>query len=260
MKLSLFAGISILSVSFVVAQAEPGKLSPGTTLPIQFERSIDSSHVHAGDAVAAKTTQVVKLDNGEVLPAGARVTGHVLAARGFAFDKTPYARQSASTLTIHFDSIQAKGETLPLRVYVRAIADPFAVWDSERPQATDMDPLSTTTQIGGDLVVPSQKEVTSQDGDTVGYKRHGGVYAHLISATGNGPATCDASDTEQSMGHFSASACGLYGFTDVTMLDAGNGADSSTLTLSARRRSAKIWAKSEALLEVLGDNSKTISQ
>jgi hypothetical protein len=260
MKLPLFAAITMFSAPLLVAQIAPTILAPGTTLPIQFEHSVDSSQVHAGDTVVAKTTQQVKLANGQILPAGAHVAGHVLAANGFTFDKTPYAKQQASTLTIHFDSIESKGETLPLQVYVRAMADPLTVWDAERPQATDMDPLSTTTQIGGDQVVPSQKEVTSQDGDTVGYNRHGGVYAHLISAAGNGPASCDASDTEQSMGHFSASACGLYGYTDVTMLDAGKNGTSSTLALSGRRRSAKIWAKSEALLEVLGDGSRTVSQ
>jgi hypothetical protein len=260
MKVPLFAAIAVFSTSFAMAQVSSATLSPGTTLPIQFERGIDSSHARTGETVVAKTTQQVRLANGQVLPAGAHVTGHVLMASAFTYDKTPYAKQQPSTLTIHFDSIESRGETLPLQVYVRALADPLTAWDAERPKATDMDPLSTTTQIGGDQVVPSQKEVTSLDGDTVGYNRHGGVYAHLISAAGNGPASCDASDTEQSMGHFSASACGLYGYTDVTMLDAGKSDTPSTLTLSARRRSARIWAKSEALLEVLGDRSKTISE
>ena len=256
MKLSLLAVVALLSAPFAIAQASQATLSPGTTLPIQFERSVDSSHVQAGEAVVAKTTQQIRLANGQVVPAGAHVTGHVVAAKSFTFDKTPYAKQQASTLTIRFDSIESKGETLPLQVCVRAMADPLAVWDAERPQATDMDPLSTRTQIGGDQVIPSQSEVRSQDDDIVGYNRHGGVYAHLISAVGNGPVSCDASDTEQSMGHFSASACGLYGYTDVRMLDAGKSGNTSTLTLSARRRSAKIWAKSEALLEVVGDSSK----
>ncbi|MEI9977654.1 MAG: hypothetical protein WDN23_01410 [Edaphobacter sp.] len=256
MKSPLLTVVALLSAPFAVAQTSQVTLSPGTTLPIQFERSVDSSHVQAGDAVVAKTTQQVRLANGQTLPAGARVIGHVVKASAFTFDKTPYAKQQASTLTIHFDSIESKGATLPLKVYVRAMADPLTVWGAERPQATDMDPLSTRTQIGGDQVVPSQSEVRSQDDDIVGYNRRGGVYAHLISAVGNGSASCDAGDTEQSMGHFSASACGLYGYTDVTILDAGKSGTTSTLTLSARRRSAKIWAKSEALLEVVGDSSK----
>jgi hypothetical protein len=163
-------------------------------------------------------------------------------------------------LSIHFDSIESKGTKLPLRVYVRAMADPVTVWDAQRPLSTDLDSLSTTTQIGGDQVVPSQSEVTSQGGDIVGYRRRGGVYAHLIAASGNGPEHCDASETEQSMGLFSASACGLYGYTDVTLLNTGKTSDVSTLVLASRRRSAKIWAKSEALLEVVGDGSNVVSQ
>jgi hypothetical protein len=260
MKFPVFAVIAVFSAPFAVAQGSPVTLSPGTTVPIQFERSVDSNHARTGDVVAARTTQQVHLANGQILPAGAHVTGHVLSANAFTFDKTPYAKQQSSILTIRFDSIDSQGGTLPLRVYVRAMADPLTVWDAERPKATDMDPLSTTTQIGGDQVTPSQSEIISQDGDTVGYNRRGGVYAHLISAVGNGPASCDASDTEQSMGHFSASACGLYGYTDVTMLEAGKSGSASTLTLSARRRSAKIWARSEALLEVVGEGSKMISQ
>jgi hypothetical protein len=261
MKLPVLIAIAVFSASFAIAQVAPTpSLSPGTTLPVEFARSIDTNHAHAGDVVVAKTTQQVPLANGLILPAGAHVTGHVISVAAFAFDKTPSAKQQASTLAVHFDSIESRGETLPLRVYVRAMASPLMVWDAQRPQASDMDPLGTTTQIGGDQVTPSQSEVVSPDGDTVGYRRHDGVYAHLISASGSGSEGCDASNTEQSMGRFSASACGLYGYTDVAMLSNGRAGDVSTLTLSSARRSAKIWAKSEALLEVVGDNSGVISQ
>jgi len=261
MKLPVFTVIAVFSASFAMAQVSPATLLlPGTTLPIQFERGVDTNHAHAGDAISAKTTQQVRLADGQMLPAGTHVAGHVVTASAFAFDKTPYAKQQASTLAVHFDSIESKGKILPLHVYVRAMADPITVWDAQRPKSTDLDSLSTTTQIGGDQVVPSQSEVTSQDGETVGYRRHGGVYAHLISASGNGSQGCDASDTEQSMGLFSASACGLYGYTDVTLLSTGKTGDVSTLILTSRRRSAKIWAKSAALLEIVGDSSSVVSQ
>jgi len=261
MKLPVFTAIAVLFTSFAIAQVTPTPaLFPETTLPIQFTRSVDASHAHAGDAVSAKTTQQVRLADGQMLPAGAHVTGHVVTASPFAFVKTPYAKQQASTLAVRFDSIESKGKSLPLQVYVRAMADPITVWDAQRPKSTDLDSLSTTTQIGGDQVVPSQSEVTSQDGDTVGYRRRGDVYAHLISASGNGPQGCDASDTEQSMGLFSASACGLYGYTDVTLLSTGKTGDISTLTLASRRRSMKIWAKSAALLEVVDNSSNVVSR
>jgi hypothetical protein len=68
MKLQFFAVIAF-SVPLAAAQGSPATLSPGTTLPIQFVRSVDSDHVHAGDAVAARTTQQVRLANGQILPA-----------------------------------------------------------------------------------------------------------------------------------------------------------------------------------------------
>jgi hypothetical protein len=259
MKVALPLALSVLSSSIALAQAKPSiPLAPGTTLPIAFSHGIDAAHARTGAIVEAKTTQQVRLSNDRMLPSGTHVLGHVVTATAFTFDKTPYAKQNASTLTVQFDSLVSNGETIPLHVSVRAMADPLTVWDAERPKATDLDPLSTTTQIGGDLVTPSQSEVESQQGDTVGYKRSGGVYAHLISAVGRSPDGCDASDTEQSMGLFSASACGLYGYTDVMLLSTGKSGD-STLTLASRRRSAQIWAKSEALLEVVGQ-TQTIAQ
>jgi hypothetical protein len=261
MKIPLLLVIAMVSGSVAFPQStQAPSLAPGTTLPIEFERTIDSDHVRVGDPVVAKTTQQVRLANGQLLPAGTHVTGRVTVSSAFAFDKTPYAKQRSSTLAIRFDSLQSKEEALPLHVYVRAMADSLTVWEAQRPKSTDLDPLGTTTQIGGDQVVPSQSEVVSQDGDVVGYRRRGGVYAHLISAVGNGPTTCSASDTEQSMGLFSAAACGLYGFTDVTLLSTGNTGEISTLTLSSRRRSAKIWAHSAALLEAVGESANMIAQ
>ena len=261
MKLPVFAAIALFSSPFVIAQtSSPALLTPGTTLPIRFDHSIDANHVHTGDAISAKTTQQVRLANGQTLPAGAHVIGHVTTASAFSFDTTPYAKQKQSTLTIHFDSIDAKNEHLPLNVYVRAMADPITSWDARRPKPSDEDPLGTLTQIGGDQLTPSQKEILSQEGDIVGYQHHGGAYAHLISATGNAPSSCDATDTEQSMGLYSASACGLYGFTNVSLLENGRAGNASILTLVSHRDSPKIWANSTALLEVLSHGPAVVSQ
>jgi hypothetical protein len=244
------AVIASTAASTAIAQGSPNTLAVGTTLPIQFEHGIDSNHTHTGETIAARLSQLVLLGNGQTLPAGSRVTGHVVDVRGFAFDKTPYAKQAPSSLAIQFDSIEVKGESIPLHVSLRAMAAPMAVWDTHAPLASDMDSLGTTTQIGGDRVVPSQNEVTSQDGDVVGYQRRGGIYAHLVSASGNGSSGCDGTDTEQAVGPFSASACGLYGYTGVTTLGARGDGTNATVTLVSQRRAAKIWAKSAALLEV----------
>lgn len=259
MKLFLTAAASIFLTSALWAQSanavtNPRELPPQTTLPIVFTGSIDAAHAHAGDLVFAKTTQVVVLPGGETLPAGSQVTGHVVASNAFVFDNTPYAKQKASVLNIQFDTVSTKTAKFPLHVYVRALADPVASWDARTPGPSDVDTNEAVTQVGGDILVPSQKEVRNGDGDIVEYNRHGGVYAHLIAASGNSPDGCDASDTEQSMNIFSASACGLYGFADTALQATGRTGEPSLLILSSNRRSPKIWKSSTALLEVLPGN------
>jgi hypothetical protein len=255
---ALFTAGSAYSQTASITTSET--LAPQTTIPIVFMKAIDANHAHAGDPVMARTSQGITLANGGIIPAGSAVIGHVVAETPFAFDRTPYAKQKQSSLEIQFDAIDNHGSKIPLSVYVRAIADPLSSSDATMPKSTDLDPLSTTTQIGGDLVTPSQDEVRSQDDDVVGYKRHGGIYAHLIASKGNSPDGCDASDTEQSMGIFSASACGLYGFTDTTFVRSGRSGATSTLLLQSRRRALKIYSKSHALLEVAAANANLASR
>lgn len=220
-------------------------LQAPATLPIAFTRTI-SADSHAGDVVLAKTSQSIRLANGKILPSGAKIVGHVTAANGFVYSKTPYAHQKLSILSIHFDSIEIGGEALPLNVTVRAMADPVTSSAAREPGPSGLDPSETVTQIGGDTLTPSESTVVNNDGDVVAYNKHGGVYAHLIS---NG--RCDSSDVEVSVGIYSASACGLYGFTNVAANEFGSPSAPSTLTLVSSRTSPKIWKHSTALLEVL---------
>jgi hypothetical protein len=254
-RITLFALLSATTL-FAQAHAVHGSslLAPQTTLPITFTKSISADHSRQGDTIIAKTTQPVKLADGREVGAGALVTGHVISANSFAFDKTPYAKQKSSTLEVQFDALIVQGKTLPLHVYVRAMADPLTTWDAQRPKATDMDPLGTLTQVGGDQLTPSQKEILSSDGDIVGYNKHGGAFAHLIANSGRG-AQCDGTDTEQPVFVFSASACGLYGFANVSSISLGSPSDPSHLSFSSIHGSPKIWRNSTALLEVLSDSN-----
>jgi hypothetical protein len=190
--------------------------------------------------------QAIHLGNGVVIPSGAQVTGHVVEANPFVYDKMPYARQSDSVLTVKFDSLKTSGANLPLNVSVRALADVFATVAAEEPTSSDNDPLATLRLVGGEVLTPSQTEVRNLDGDVVAYNRRHGVYARLIA---NG--RCDASSTEVSMGIYSASACGLYGYTNVSATEFGSLNRPSTLTLSSHRTSPVISKHSTALLEVL---------
>jgi len=245
----LFSSIALAqsasTASTVPALAQ--KPNEPVTLPIVLTRSVSAETSHAGDPVFARTTQRVQLANGAVIPPGATVSGYVLQAVPFVYDRTPYAKQRPGTLTIQFDSIAVKGSSVPLQVTIRAMADPLSSWGARTPnQSAGDSSIETMTQVGGDQLTRAQSEVVSPHGDVVAYNRHGGVYAHLIASR-----ECDASSTEVSVGIFSASACGLYGYGEVTAEDRGSLANPSKLTLSSTRYSPKIWKNSTALLETL---------
>jgi hypothetical protein len=245
--------LSTLFLSSTIVLAQTGSTATGlsslqapTTLPIAFTNTVSADHSHTGDRVLARTEQAVHLANGGVIPSGTTIVGHVVAANPFVYDKTPYAQQKPSTLSIRFDSLQVAGMTLPLNITVRAMADPLSSWSAREPGPSDMDPAETTTQIGGDELIRWKAEVVSRDGDVVAYNKRDGVYAHLVANHG-----CDASSVEVSVGIYSASACGLYGFTDVTAQETGSAANPSVLTLASTHTSPKVWKHSTALLEVL---------
>jgi hypothetical protein len=242
----LFAATVLVSSAAFAQVASAASLAPQTVLPIVFTQTVSAAQAHAGDVVLAKTTQTIRLANGTTVPAGAKVTGHVVAASAFHYDSTPYAKQRPAQLAIQFDTLQTSSMKLPLHVTVRALASPIATNDASSPKSTDLDSLATTTQIGGDQLTPSQTEVRDRSGDVVAYNHRDGVYAHLIA---NG--TCDGSGSEVSVGIFSASACGLYGFGPVALAGAPG-----QLALASTHGSPEIWKHSMALLEVLPEPSR----
>lgn len=245
-------GLFVAFLSSTLALSQPVSGTPGisssprTVLPITFTKTVGADRAHTGDVVRAKTTQVVRLTSGEVIPAGTEVIGHVAVASGFVYDKTPYAKQKEAVLEIQFDSLHVAGHDVPLQVMVRAMAAPLASWGARQPKSSDLDPTSAVSQIGGDQLIPSQSEVVDRNGDVVAYNRRNGVFAHLIA---NG--SCDGSTNEVSVDIYSASACGLYGFADVAARETGSALVPSRLSLVSTHTSPKIWRSSTALLEML---------
>jgi hypothetical protein len=166
---------STLGLSQTAKAATPNAASPRTVIPITFTKTLSADKARVGDVIYAKTTQVARLVTGELIPAGTEVLGHVAAATGFVYDKTPYATQKESVLEIQFDSLHLGGRDLALKVTVRAMADPLTSWGAREQNVAD-DSLATVTQIGGDILIPSQSEVVNRSGDVVAYNRRNGVY------------------------------------------------------------------------------------
>jgi len=246
------AGCAGALLGNIGGQAE--SLPASTAIPVVLTQSAKAGEIKPGEKVAAKTTQVVFLPNGRVLQAGTVVVGHVVESRRFAFDRTPYAAQNPSLLAIHFDTITEGGANVPIELSARAIAGPVASHEAGIPHYRDeIDTVGTRLLIGGDEFSPLDKSVVSPNGSVVGYNRKNGVFARLLAATSVNPGSsirCDATGSEQSMGIFSADACGVYGINTVTMVHNGTEGD-GTIVLESRRQTVVLDAGSTALLQVL---------
>jgi hypothetical protein len=251
--LMTLAGCSGVILGSIAGQAQTVPAS--TAIPVVFTQLLKAGELKPGEKITAKTSQAVFLPNGTFLPAGTAVVGHVVESTGFTFDPAPYAVQKPSVLALHFDTIAEGNTSIPVDLYARAIAGPVASHEAEIPHYRDeIDTVGTRILIGGDEFSSLEQSVVSPDGNVVGYDRKDGVFARLLAVTKGDPGSwiqCEATASEQSVGIFSADACGAYGLNTVAM--AQNGGDGSgTFVLESRRQTIALNSGSTALLQVLG--------
>jgi len=188
---------------------------------------------------------VVLLSNGDQLPKGSLVIGHIVESRPFNFDDTSYAAQQASYLSIKIDQVGNQSGSGSIVTSVRALADPISVQEALTPHGIDeTDYPGTVTLVGGAHYSPIDKHVTyGLDDDVVAYNKKQGVFAHLLP----GGADCPGTQTEQSVGVFSPDACGLYGFGSVHLSE---DSASGTFRLASTHHTVVLYAGSAALLQV----------
>jgi hypothetical protein len=230
---------ALLGFAAFASASRAATLPKETAIPVVFTHTVDAKKAKAGDPVTAKTMQVILLPDGEQLPKGTLVTGHVFETRAFKFDETPYAVQQPSYLSIQIDHV---GDH-QVATSVRALASALTVGEALTPQRIDeSDSLGTMVLIGGAHYSPIAKRVTDgPDDDIVGYNKRQGVFARLLP----GGAGCEGTQTEQSVAIFSPDACGLYGFVG-DRLTARDG----IFRLESTRRTVDIRGGSAALLQV----------
>jgi hypothetical protein len=116
----LFVGQSALAASagpVAAASAAPADSKAGQVLlPVSLETGLDSKKRNAGDEVEGKIPTPVHLSDGTVIPAGAKVVGHVIASKAKA------KGDSESSLAIVFEKVALSGgKTLNIKGYIRAV-------------------------------------------------------------------------------------------------------------------------------------------
>lgn len=101
-------------------------LPVGTSLNVRLDSGVSSATSRAEDAVEATLIKPVKIRETEVLPAGAQVSGYVVAARPSGKVK------GRARLSVRFRALTAHGETYPILAQVSRVAPATKGEDAEK--------------------------------------------------------------------------------------------------------------------------------
>src|SRR5271165_7195889 len=82
-----------------IAQQVPS----GTVLPVMLSSTLDARHDKPGQPLSGKLMQDVPLPDGQTIPRGAKVLGHIVSAQ-------PASAGAPSQLTLKFDQVEFKGK------------------------------------------------------------------------------------------------------------------------------------------------------
>ena len=220
----------------------------GTILPLRLNCPLNSKRTKAGQAITATLMQDVPLALRSTIHAGAKVIGHVI-------DVIPATSASEAKLSFQFERLEvSKKQTVPITTNLRALASMMEVHEAQLPKSGPDRGTSenswTTVQIGEDVVYRGGGPV-AHGLDVVGTPTANGVLCRVRANTG---AKCrgetDGNDQPQALWVFSADACGVYGFPDLTISHAGHSSPFGQVTLGSTRGDFDVGSGSGMLLRV----------
>jgi len=230
----------------------PSVIPAGTILPVVLRTGIAADKVKPGQTIRGEIAQEVPLGGGARIPKGSRVEGRVV-------EVVSAGSGGSAKVSVRFDKVYSRGQTIPVITDLRAIAGFMDVQQAGLPDETpgegDVAQWSTTTQIGGDSVYGAYGPVMSA-GDTsqvVGKAVSDGVLVEVRAKEGT---KCRGAIKEnhnpQAMWVFSSDACGVYGISNVNIEHAGRTEPVGTIVLEMQRQSAEVRSASGMLLRVIG--------
>jgi hypothetical protein len=220
----------------------------GTILPLRLEKAISLKDAQRGQAVESKIAQDVPLPDGTKIPMKSQVRGSIVS-----FDTDTDG--PGAKLTLKFDRLDDRKETLNITTYLRAIASSRAVQSAQLPHSgADMGSpggWSDTVQIGGDLRFGDGGEVRNRAKQKVGKGVVGGVLVHVSANLALGCDGPNGSDYPQALWVFSSDACGVYDLKNVEVAHAGKGEPVGEITLHFEKEDMRVEAGAGILLRVV---------
>jgi hypothetical protein len=241
------AFFALLFSSVLFAQ---DRIPAGTILPVQLNQSVRSNKVAPGKIISARIMQDVALPGGERIRAGAKIVGHVVAAK-------PASPTEKAQLSLRFDTVVSQGRHIPVTTNLRALAGLMDVSEAQIPESGPDRGTSeyewTTNQIGGEMAYRGGG-VVEHGSDVVGRWIGNGALVNVSARRG---AKChgevDGNDRPQAMWVFSSDACGIYDY-DLVLVHAGRTYPRGQITLQSLKGNFNVRSGSGMLLRVIGQS------
>jgi hypothetical protein len=243
---------AVLAVSLASGAAPPDRKSEltilaGTVIPVQVG-ALSSEKDKPGRRIRARVMQDVPLARGGKIRAGATVIGHVA-------ELPPSFAGKAASLALVFDSIEQNGASLHVITHLRAIASVLEVQMAQIPPIgageSEVYDWLTTRQVGGDVVYGTGGDVTNAAGVQVGRAVNHGVLVEVTAKPGTKcQGAAEGNNRPQAFWVFSSDACGVYGFSHLSISHAGRTDPVGEIVLTSDKGPLKLRAGSGLLLRV----------
>lgn len=220
----------------------------GTILPIQIQKTISVNEARSGETIEARVMQEVPLPDGEKLKLRSIVNGSIVSTEND--NEVPGVK-----MTLKFNQIEDRQETLQVTTYLRAIASVRAVRAAQlsRSGGDIGTPAgwADTVLIGGDVRYGDGGAVRNKAKEKVGKGVLGGVLVHVRANPARG---CDGApkgeDSLQALWVFSSAACGVYDLEGIKIARFGKGTPIGEIALHFDKDSARLEAGTALLLSV----------
>jgi hypothetical protein len=244
----LLVGLLVFSTHVYAQKSVP----VGTILPVRLDSSL-SKKSKPGETIRARIMQDAPLGNGSKIPDGSEVKGHVVSVALGVDGKS-------SEITFEFDQLTDSHHTVHVMMDLRALASPLEVDDAELPDTgPDRGTPSTaytTTQIGADEVVYRGGGHVMNASEIVGEPvPPNGVLVHVRPNLMEGcRGSVGDNQSPQALWLFASDACGIYGYSDVRILNSGRNVPRGQIVLKAERGNLNIRSGSGMLLRIIDLN------
>lgn len=224
-------------------------LSPGLTIPIRLEQTLDLATLSIGTTIEARVAQTVPLPERAKINVKAPVRGKVLGV-------TRDSDGTGVSFTVAFMQLEDRDQQFSMTTSLRAIASFEAVRAAQAPltggDVGSPPGWANTIQIGGDIRYGDGGPVRNQKKQRVGKGVPGGVLVHVQADPKRG---CDGpkpgEDFLRATWVFSASACGVYGFKGVNIVHNGSSDPLGQIILHFDKADSKLEAGTALLLQIV---------